>query len=64
MHDLSMAVESLEDEIEGINKYKEYIESAECQELKKIFYENMQAEKIHVNNLLKWINAKAHKSLS
>jgi hypothetical protein len=60
---LSMAIASLEEELEGVQKYKDMIEKATCQDLKKIFYDNMQTEKKHVSNLLAWINAETHKTL-
>lgn len=60
---LEMAIESLAEEIEGIESYKEMIDKSTCPELKKIFYDNMQAEKKHVTTLLAWINAEAHRSL-
>jgi len=63
MDDMVMAIESLEDELEGVKRYSEMIGNAVCPELKKILYENMQAEKMHTSNLLKWINAKAHEVL-
>lgn len=64
MSDLEMAVETLKEEIEGITWYKQMFEDIACPELKKIVHDNMQAEKIHVQNLLKWINAETHRSLS
>lgn len=63
MDDMEMAIESLEEELEGVKRYSEMIEKAICPQLKKILYENMQTEKMHANNLLKWVNAKAHEVL-
>jgi hypothetical protein len=63
MSDLEMAVETLKEEIEGISWYKQMFEDVTCPELKKIVYDNTQAEKIHVQNLLRWINTETNKQL-
>lgn len=63
MEDMEMAIESLEDELEGVKRYSEMMSKVMCPELKKILYENMQTEKMHASNLLKWVNAKAHEVL-
>jgi hypothetical protein len=61
--DILMALESLEDEIKGINEYKEMIESVEDKDLHRIFSELLATEKKHATVLLSWINSKAQVAL-
>ncbi len=61
--DLLMAIERFEDEINGINEYKEMIEVVKCPDLLKIFSEFLATEKKHATTLLGWINSKAQETL-
>jgi hypothetical protein len=57
--DFAMALEALEDEYDGVVKYSEMFEVAECSQLRKIFGDAHEAEKQHATALLNWITSKA-----
>lgn len=59
-----MAIEVLEDEVKGIEEYKEMLQYIECPELRKIFTEALMDEKKHVNAILRWINTRTQKVLA
>lgn len=61
---IAMAIEALEDEMDGVKHYTEMLENVTCPELRKIIVENLNSEKKHAGALLSWINAAAHKVLS
>ena len=55
--DIEMAVEQLEDEVNGITAYKILYDTATCPQLKKIAQQHMLSEKQHALQLIAWINA-------
>lgn len=57
--DMQMAIESLEDEMNGIEEYKYMIAKTKDQEFHKMLSDILAVEKQHATMLLNWINQKA-----
>lgn len=53
--DLTMARQSLVEELQAINWYQERIESTQDESLKKVLQHNMDEEKEHVAMLIEWL---------